>query len=185
MAIRIKKFDGISKAWLPLAAAIVIMSGLVYLAVQQNLRQSANDPQIQLAEDAAHNLSNGTFSASVLSAIKVDPSESLAPFMMVFDQSGKVVVSGIKLGNQSPTPPSGVFSFVKAHGEDRFTWQPQPGVRLAAVLVPYHSASDSGYVLAARSIKEVEKRESQAYAEAVAFGLFALGASLLLALILN
>jgi hypothetical protein len=39
--------------WLPLAVAITILAGLVYATVQQSLRQGANDPQIQLAEDTA------------------------------------------------------------------------------------------------------------------------------------
>jgi hypothetical protein len=44
------------KFWLPLAAAVTMLSGLVYIAVQQNMRIGANDPQIQLAEDAARAL---------------------------------------------------------------------------------------------------------------------------------
>ena len=46
-------------AWLPFAIIIVIFSGLVYAIVQQNYRQSANDPQIQIAEDLATAISQG------------------------------------------------------------------------------------------------------------------------------
>ncbi len=48
-----KRISEILKHWLPLALVIVAMSGLVYLAVQQALRLSANSPQVQMAEDAA------------------------------------------------------------------------------------------------------------------------------------
>ena len=34
--------------WLPLAVIIVIFSGLVYGVVQQNYRQGANDPLLQI-----------------------------------------------------------------------------------------------------------------------------------------
>ena len=40
-------------SWLPLAVASTGMCLLVYATVQQNYRQSLNDPQIQMAEDAA------------------------------------------------------------------------------------------------------------------------------------
>lgn len=36
-----------------MALAITVASGLVYGVVQQDLRLTANDPQIQMAEDAA------------------------------------------------------------------------------------------------------------------------------------
>ena len=39
--------------WLPLGVAVTLVCALIYATVQQNYRQSANDPQIQMAEDAA------------------------------------------------------------------------------------------------------------------------------------
>src|SRR5438270_7168527 len=58
--------------WLPVALAITVLSGLVYVAVQQDLRQGANDPQIQMAEDAAVQLEAGQQPAAVVGAGKVD-----------------------------------------------------------------------------------------------------------------
>jgi hypothetical protein len=55
-----QKIWDILRHWLPLAALTTALCGLVYLAVQQALRQAANDPQIQMAEDAAYILSQGT-----------------------------------------------------------------------------------------------------------------------------
>jgi hypothetical protein len=48
------------KQWLPLAIAITLLCGLVYVAVQQEVRLSANDPQIGMAEDLAAALSHGS-----------------------------------------------------------------------------------------------------------------------------
>lgn len=69
-------------SWLPLAAAIVVMSGLIYVAVQQNYRMSANDPQIQVAEDIAAAIDQGTPPDSIVSPNPtVDLSSTLATFV--------------------------------------------------------------------------------------------------------
>ena len=39
--------------FLPVAVLATLCCGFVYTAVQQDLRMGANDPQLQLAEDAA------------------------------------------------------------------------------------------------------------------------------------
>lgn len=70
-------------AWVPLAFIITVAAGLVYLAVQQDERSSANDPQIQMAQDAAYNLQSGASVNSVVPGNQVDPSHSLAPFLIV------------------------------------------------------------------------------------------------------
>ncbi len=45
-------------------------------------------------------------------------------------------------------------------GENRITWQPRPDVRIASIILYYHSAVSEGYILAGRSLREIEKRES-------------------------
>jgi hypothetical protein len=161
----VQRVKRILRQWLPLAIVITAFSGLVYLAVQQVLRQDANDPQIQMAEDAAAALARGETVASVLPAGQVDVAQSLAPFVIVFDDAGTPVASSGQLHGQTPVIPAGVFDYVRQHGEDRITWQPEPGVRIASVIVGYTGTS-SGFVLAGRSLREVEKRESQAQTEA-------------------
>jgi hypothetical protein len=64
------------------------------------------------------------------------------------------------LNGQSPHLPDGVLDYVRRHGEDRITWQPEPGVRIATVVTRYSSAR-SGFVLVGRSMREVEKRIDQ------------------------
>jgi hypothetical protein len=147
----------ILKYWLPLAAVISMLSVVIYLTVQQDLRIGANEPQVQLAEDAAAALTNQQAADSVVPAGKVDIAVSLAPYLLVYDASGKVLASNAVLNEASPTIPAGVFDFARQHGDNRVTFQPEPGVRSALVIVPV-AGGQGGYVVAGRSLREVEKR---------------------------
>jgi hypothetical protein len=144
----------IIKVWLPLAIAAAGLCGLAYLLVQQSLRMSANDPQIQMAEDAAAALNSGASAESVLPAEKVELTASLAPFLIVYNDSGKLLASSATLHGAAPVYPSGVLDYVRQHGEDRVTWQPESGIRMATVVTRY----DKGFVMAGRSLREVEIR---------------------------
>jgi len=146
--------------WLPLACVVTALAGLVYLSVQQTLRLSANDPQIQLAEDAGAALATGQPPQSVLPGAPVDLATSLRPFVIVLRDSGELVASSATLHGQSPVIPAGVLAYVREHGEERVTWQPEVGVRSAAVVVRY-AGPQPGFVLAGRSLREVEYREQQ------------------------
>jgi len=146
----------IIKKWLPIAVATASLSMLVYLTAQQSLRQGANDPQIQMAEDTAQTLNAGGSIGSVLPADKVEIANSLAPFMMIFDNSGNVLGSSATLHGAVPAYPSGVLDYARKNGEDQVTWQPEAGVRMATVAVRYNN----GIVIAGRSLREVEIRET-------------------------
>ncbi len=95
----------IIRGWLPLAIATAGLCGLAYLTVQQSLRMGANDPQIQMAEDAASALNGGASVDSIIPATKVELATSLAPFMIVFDDSGKVLASSATLHGSVPVLP--------------------------------------------------------------------------------
>ena len=155
-----QKTKHILKNWLVLAFIATMFCGLAYITVQQALRQGANDPQIQMAEDIAHQIESGANSTTVFSGSPVDLGNSLAPFVIVFNEQGAQTASSALLHGQSPQLPSGVLDYVRQHGEDRLTWQPEPGVRIAAVVTSY-SGANPGFVLAGRSMREVEKRISQ------------------------
>ncbi len=140
--------------------AALLVSGVyftLYAAVQQALRIGANDPQIQLAEDTAARLGQGRPAADPVGDA-VDVATSLAPFLIVYDPSGHVVASSAQLAGRTPMLPAGVLHDATPGHEDRLTWQPRPGVRLASVVV----ATPQGYVLAGRSLREVERRERDA-----------------------
>jgi hypothetical protein len=170
-------------------AAITVIFGTIYAVVQQNIRQSANDPQIQIAEDAAAALAAGAVPASVMPVDRrvVDASQSLSPFIMVFDENGTLLESSMKVGDTLPVPPKGVFDFTRSNagevfsgplapisrlrmqfasnvrpaGEDRITWQTASGLRFATAIIHFNASTSSGFVLAGRSLREVESREGQ------------------------
>ena len=144
--------------WLLVAIVVTGLIGLLYAVVQQDIRQGANDPQIQMAEDAAAKLAGGQSAQGVVPSEKVDIATSLAPYLIIFDANGNPIASSAQLDGQTPTIPSGVFDSVRKNGEDRITWQPQSGVR-SAIVVTQFTGSAPGFVVAGRSLREVEKRE--------------------------
>ena len=154
------KIKSILNHWFPLAAVACVLCVLVHLAVQQSLRWGANDPQIQMAEDAAAVLAAGGTPESVLPSTMVEISSSLAPFLVIYNDAGQPVASSAILHGATPLLPAGVFDNARQNGEDRVSWQPEAGVRMAAVVVPY-GGPQPGFVLAGRSLREVEKREGQ------------------------
>jgi len=141
-------------------ALVTIVLGCAYVADQQILRQGANDPQIQLAEDAAAALGRGASAPAIVSSgAQIDISKSNSPFIIVMNAKGTILQSSGVLGTLPPILPRGVFNYMQTHDEDRITWEPAKGVRIAAVLVKFNGRA-SGYVLAGRSLREVEKREA-------------------------
>ena len=107
----------------------------------------------------------------------IDISKSLAPYVIIYDASEKPIASGAVLDGKTPNPKKEAFDFAKKTGENRFTWEAKKGVRSAVVLA-YYKGKDSGFVLAGRSLKEVEKRESQLGAQVVIAWIIILVASL-------
>jgi hypothetical protein len=164
--------------WLPLAVAITLLAALVYGAVQQDLRQSANEPQVQLAEDAAAQLDDGASIFSVEPTESVDIGRSLAPYLMIFDAQGQPVASSARLHGQQPPFPSSVFDDAR-NGQDRITWQPESGVRSAVVVQPWRG----GFVVAGRSLRFVEDLSDHILLLTMFIWLLTLGATALAALL--
>jgi len=155
-------FMKLFRTWLPLAVAVIALSGLVYVSVQQDLRMGANDPQIQIAEDGATAIAAGTTSKAFVATFPtIDMGKSLAPFVIVVDDSGEVAYSSATLNGTTPVPPQGVLDYAKQYGENRLTWEPAPNVRIAAVVTRIDSEKHAGWVIAGRSLREVEVREDQ------------------------
>lgn len=160
-----KQHKDLLVAWLPLAVAATCVIGAAYLLVFQDMRLSANDPQIQMAEDAAALLMKDRPVGQVVHAPDrdVDLSNSLMPFLAVYDEDGKPLGWSMTLDGHPPTPPAGVFAYAKAHGIDTVSWQPRPNLRQALVVVPYAVRGGStGYVASGRSLRTIERRASQA-----------------------
>jgi hypothetical protein len=157
MAIKSLKSASSFKLLLLFTFLITLTCGLVYVTVQQSFRQSANDPQIQMAEDTARQLEAGASAQVLVGNQTIEIDKSLAPYLVIYNEKTEVVASNAKLDNEAPKPPQGVFEYTKQHNQDRITWQPKAGVRSAIVMHHYNG----GYVLAGRSLREVEIRENK------------------------
>lgn len=151
------------KIWATIAVASTFILGTMYVVAHQVLRQSANDPQIQMAEDWAASIVQGDEPGSLHLGNFIDPSKSYQPFGIIYDQDGLIVNSSVA----APTnmlQPDGVFTTVDnaPNNEARYTWQPATGDRYAAVLKRANlQDGTSYYVLAGRNLKLVEERESR------------------------
>lgn len=146
-------------AWIAIAAVLTsILFSTIYLVAQQTLRQNANDPQIQLAEDSTTSFSRGGMPSIIGDANKTDVATSLAPFLMIYDNNRQLVAASVILDGNTPVLPPGVLANTTSGHENRLTWQPRGGVRIAAVVVKYKN----GYILAGRSLREVDIRENDA-----------------------
>ncbi len=170
--------------WIILAAAVICLSFVIYGVGQQILRQGANSPQIAMAEDAAAALASGQPYEAVLPAQRVAFDSSLTPFLIVFNADGTPVATSAYLAGGVPTLPDGVFEFTRTHGQDRITWEPLPGVRIAAVVQAY-AGQRPGFVLAGRSLREVERSESQGLGLAALGGLVTLIVTLFVAILIE
>jgi hypothetical protein len=146
--------------WVQLAAVATPLSLMVYIAAQQIGRQMANDPQIQLAGDARAALAAGASVESVVPTAQVDIRRSLAPWVTVLNDSGTVIASSARMRGEMRSVPQGVLDHARQTGEERVTWQPEPGVRMATVLVRV-GGTPTRFVLAGRSLRETESRISQ------------------------
>jgi hypothetical protein len=154
-----KEYLGMTLNRVPQLAILLLITtfvtGTAVVISQQVLRMSADDPQIQLAEDATQRLNSGEDAARVVPDRKVDMAASLSPFVTVYDDAGHPVASSASLDGVIRTPPNGVLDYVRTHGEERVTWQLRPGVRIASVVV----RTANGFVVAGRNIREVEARK--------------------------
>src|SRR5205809_377919 len=94
-----KIFKGIPLAlrvWIVISAVISAFSLLSYGNSQQVLRQSANDPQIQMAEDLKAQIDNGKDPKTLVGQKGIDM-KSLSPFLIVYDDKLKPIASDANL----------------------------------------------------------------------------------------
>ncbi len=140
-------------SWVIPVLVLTVVCILVYVVSQQILRESANDPQIRMAEDIAASLTKGKNPSDYNLQDKVDISKSLSPYIMIYDPQGRPIASTGILDNAIPLLPSGVFDSAKKV-EDRITWRPRSHIRSALVVVSY----PGGFVAVGRSLREIQKR---------------------------
>ncbi len=137
-----------------LGLIVTLLCGLIYMTAFQIYRNLANDPQIQISEDMAGFLATGKDVNSVMPPMEADIAKSLVWFLTVYNDSGEIVATNGKLDGVNPVLPQGVLEHAKQNGQNRVTWEPKDGVRIAAVVTKY----EGGYVLAGRNLRETEER---------------------------
>lgn len=144
---------------LALGMIFTLMGGAASLVFQQMLRHGANQPQRQMAAAYASEIASGVKPDEAIPRNYVDLTRSLEPFTIFYDDGGEPATGTGYLNQKLPTPPHGVFNNVRAGGTESVTWQPQPGVRIAAVIQRVEGATP-GFVLTGRSLQVVEEQES-------------------------
>src|SRR5436305_8439403 len=93
------------RRWLPMAVVITVLSGTVFVVGQQVLRADGNDPQVQMAEDAA--AQGETVAAAGLPA--VDIKTSLAPWLIVYGSDRRALGGSARLNGKLPDFPTSAF----------------------------------------------------------------------------
>jgi hypothetical protein len=123
------------------------------------LRHGANEPQTQMAAFYASKIASGVKPSDAIPRNNVDIERSLEPFAIFYNDDGAPVTATGFLNQTIPTPPHGVFNYVRSHTTDTVTWQPQPNVRIAAVVYRV-SGPTPGFLLTGRSLRVVEEQEN-------------------------
>jgi hypothetical protein len=138
---------------------VTVLCGFIYAAVQQAHRSSGNDPQLQIALDIKNTAEHDRSLSKWMTDDTIEISQSLSVFKTLFNKNGEPVQTTALLDGQLPRMPQGVLNFTNTHQEDVFTWQPRRGVRMAMVIESVASPQIA-FVAVGRSLKEIEKRES-------------------------
>jgi hypothetical protein len=141
-----------------LGLILTLMGGAAAVTMQQLLRRGADHPQIEMGRSYAHAIAAGARPQDLFPAERIDLRGSLEPFVIFYSESGVPIASTASLNSAVPVPPSGIFDHARKYQLDMVTWQPQPGVRMAAVL-RHVSGPNPGFVLTGRSLFLVEEQE--------------------------
>jgi len=161
-------------AWVVLMIAGGFAAGCAYLVFQQAGRDQANQPAAAAASQAVYELASGKPPADALPA-STDMTSTLTPFVLIFDTSRRLVASSGGTLDSALVYPASCFDQVDASGENRVTWQPEPGLRFATVAVKY----DGGYVVGAYSLAESERDTGNfGTTLAIGYGAYACGCAL-------
>src|SRR5579863_9832836 len=151
------KYASVFNAWFGYAAIITLACFIIYVTVLQDFRLSANDPQVQMAQDAAIAIDRGVDPKSLAGTnTTLELSQNLSPFLVVYNPSGNVVAGSATLNGKSLRIPQGVIDYIRKNGRDAASWQPEPGVRQAMVGVS--TAKKDYIVVAGRSLGPTEER---------------------------
>ncbi len=162
---------------LPWILAFVVVS-VLFLVMDLGFafvfRSVANDPQVQMARDVSSAFAENQFTEETLrssfetfvpSRLEVVLETSLSPWMQIYDSSGKLLHSSVRMKDTGEAPVLAVdlFKDAQKRGEDARTWSPKKNVRHAVVISPF-SGLRSGYVVVGRSLDETSVRMRHVHA---------------------
>lgn len=139
--------------WLTAFLLLTLIFGSIYGISQQVVRQAADDPQIQIAEDVKTYLEQGVGPEN-FTTNKVDVRKSLAPFIIIYDKDGALVSGSGYIDEEVPVIPKDVLDSVGSSPYHTVTWEPKDGVRVAAVV----TKTEENYVVSGRSLRVSEER---------------------------
>nr|AIA18754.1 Unknown Function [uncultured bacterium] len=171
------------RLWLAIVGVATLVLGASYAMVQQSTRLSADDLPLTTAQVAKQELLAGSNASDVVPSLKTDLENNSSVFMVITDSSKHVIASSAQLNGRTPLPPNGVFSYTSVNGSDRFTWEPQGGVRLATRVEKYGKSPDDGFIITGQSLQPYEDRISVYTTLAVAAWLAVIAWSYLLLLL--
>lgn len=141
---------------LTLAVLFTVWGLFAAMSIQGALRRSADQPQLQMAQDYAAALAGGRTVDETLPPVHVDIAKSPEPFAIFYSSDGRPVGTTGQIDQNVPAPPAGVFDYLRTHPTDKFTWQPQSGLRIAAVALRVGGAHP-GVILVGRSLQHTEE----------------------------
>jgi hypothetical protein len=157
-------------------AAFALFFSVLLLAVavlnQQLLRRRADRGPTFVAEivsssmrDAQSEAIRAHIAAQILTDHKLELSSprflnSALLFTVVYDASGHALGGNATLHGALPQPPQGIFDVIRSRGEDKVTWQPQPGIRVALYGRPM---PNGGFVVSGQSLIPGEARTARFY----------------------
>ena len=146
---------------LTLGIILTLLGAFGTFVCQGLLRHGANEPQIQMGASYASRIQSGVKPGDAIPRNNVDIENSLEPFAIFYNDDGAPVTATGYLNQAIPAPPHGVFNYVRSHTDrtDNITWQPQPNVRIAAI-VRRVSGPTPGFLVTGRSLRFVEEQES-------------------------
>lgn len=168
------------KIWFLLAILTTAISLLIYTVVQQDIRQGANDPQIQMAFDTGSKLTQGVNISKLVPSEQVSIGSELSPFIIIYDYNFNPIAGNGIYDHNVARIPKGVLNYAKEHGEDRVTWQPDKYTRIA--LVVEKSGDNKSLVAVGRSMREIEVRENRTFGFVVLAWLMTVIITLIIAL---
>jgi hypothetical protein len=142
--------------WIVGAIVLTIAFAAIYVVAQQLDRQGADEAPARLASQVAAQLDDGVL-AEVDDADRVDLERSLAPFYVVYGESGSPESGSGYLDGELAQVPAGVIETAVQKESNGVSWEPRPGLRFATIEV----VADGKVVLAGQSLVPSESRTEQ------------------------